>query len=105
MEKICGYLYENKKHFREGEYVELMKMIKNECEDQKRKRTCLNESIKKNAELYDLLQERFHRNSYLEHTISKLFKRITKISEQLESLKSVKGVGEKIHTSILEHMT
>ncbi len=28
MEKICEYLFENKEHFREGEYVKLMELVK-----------------------------------------------------------------------------
>jgi len=28
MEKICEYLFENKEHIREGEYIKLMKLVK-----------------------------------------------------------------------------
>ena len=35
MDKICEYVFENKEHFRELEYVELMKIMKEEKEKKK----------------------------------------------------------------------
>ena len=105
---ILEVIEDHKEKIGDGDYLKLCNLLKENSFIKENMDHLIKENmdhlIRENEELCELITVRNARIDYLEVTSYKLFKRIMHLSKQLGTLQSVKGVGEKIYTSIMEHM-